>query len=83
MKNMDLSQARTWRTLDFMLSLDSLQPYVNWLRSVTTANGRSFSQPIIGPDGKEDPRQSQRVEFRVVTNADDRMEQLLHTLGAK
>jgi outer membrane protein OmpA-like peptidoglycan-associated protein len=52
MKNMELSQARTRRTLDFMLSLDALQANLAWLRTVATANGRSFSQPIKGPDGK-------------------------------
>ena len=83
MRNMELSQARTRKALDFVLSLDSLQPNVAWLRSITTANGRSFSQPIKGLDGKEDPLQSQRVEFRVVTNAEEKMTQLLDTLVAK
>jgi outer membrane protein OmpA-like peptidoglycan-associated protein len=83
MKNMELSQARTRQTLEFVLSLDSLQSNLAWLRTVTTANGRSFSQLIKGPDGKEDPLQSQRVEFKVVTNADEKMTQLLDALAAK
>jgi outer membrane protein OmpA-like peptidoglycan-associated protein len=83
MRNMELSQARTRKALDFVLSLDSLQPNMAWLRSITTANGRSFSQPIKGLEGKEDPLQSQRVEFRVVTNAEEKMTQLLDTLVAK
>jgi len=77
MRNMELSQARTLRTLEFMLSLDTLKGNLDWLRSVTTANGLSSSRPIKGADGKEDPLLSQRVEFRVVTNAEEKMRQLL------
>jgi len=80
---MELSQARTRKTLEFMLSLDALQPELPWLRTVTTANGRSFSQPIFGPDGREDPMQSQRVEFRLLTNAEARMSELLEKLATK
>ena len=47
----------------------------DWLIKHLTANGLSFSQRIEN-DGKENFEKSRRVEFRIRTNADEKMTQL-------
>ncbi len=72
--NMELSQDRTLSTLEFMLNLRSLQDKADWLRKHVTANGLSSSRPM--PGHKEDEASNQRVEFRVTTNAEERIKAL-------
>jgi hypothetical protein len=40
----------------------------------------SSSQPIVGKDGIIDEKASQRVEFRIVTNADENISKIANTL---
>jgi outer membrane protein OmpA-like peptidoglycan-associated protein len=75
-ENMQLSQSRTRTVLEYVLSLSQLDNQQSWLRSRLTANGLSSSK-IIYRDGKEDIKASQRVEFRVRTNADERIAEIL------
>jgi outer membrane protein OmpA-like peptidoglycan-associated protein len=75
--NMELSQERTRRTLEHVLLLPDVLPEKKWLIGKVTANGLSSSQPRLGPDGLEDPDASQRVEFRVRTNAESRIGDIL------
>lgn len=75
--NMALSQARTRSTLKYVLSLPAVANQRTWLTSHLTANGLSSSKLIRGPDGREDPEASQRVEFRVRTNADARISDMI------
>jgi outer membrane protein OmpA-like peptidoglycan-associated protein len=75
-ENMQLSQSRTRTVLEYVLSLPQLHSQQSWLRSRVTANGLSSSK-IIYRDGKEDTKASQRVEFRVRTNADERIADML------
>jgi hypothetical protein len=49
-----------------------------WFRQHITANGLSSSQPIIkNPTSYKEDELNQRVEFRIVTNASDRIDQLI------
>lgn len=75
--NMELSQARTRETVAYLLALDSVSGERSWLRTNLTANGLSSSRLVYGPDGEEDEAASRRVEFRVVTDADQRIEAIL------
>jgi outer membrane protein OmpA-like peptidoglycan-associated protein len=75
--NMALSQSRTRSTLEYVLTLPSVAANRDWLRAHLTANGLSSSKLIRRSDGSEDPEASQRVEFRVRTNADARIAQML------
>ncbi len=78
--NMDLSQQRTRSTLKFIMSLPVFQSDEEWLKEHITANGLSSSRPIIkNPRSTQDDEVNQRVEFRIVTNAADRFEQLIET----
>jgi len=76
--NMDLSQQRTRSTLKFIMNLPVFQSDEKWLKEHITANGLSSSRPIIkNPKSTRDDEVNQRVEFRIVTNAADRFEQMI------
>ncbi|MBF0187655.1 MAG: OmpA family protein [Magnetococcales bacterium] len=78
-KNMRLSQDRTRSVLQYCLQLPQVQQDASWARSTITANGLSSSRPILLKDGKEDATRSRRVEFRVRTNAEQKIVQILRT----
>lgn len=75
-KNMQLSQSRTRTVLEHVLGIQQVVTQQSWLKAHLTANGLSSSK-LITRDGKEDVRASQRVEFRVKTNADERIAEIL------
>ena len=76
--NMDLSQQRTRSTLKFIMGLPVFQSDEEWLKEHITANGLSSSRPIIKkPKSTQEDEVNQRVEFRIVTNAADRYEQMI------
>lgn len=74
-KNMELSQARTRSVLEYTMTLDSVQNELNWMLQKLTANGLSYSQRIV-ENNQENPIKSRRVEFRIRTNADEKMDLL-------
>ena len=72
-KNMELSQARTRSALRYMIALDNVKDNAEWLRRHVMANGLSSSHLILRADGTEDPVKSQRVEFRIRTDAESKV----------
>ncbi len=76
-RNMELSQSRTRSTLQYVLSLSSVQGEKAWLRSFLTANGLSSSKLILDKGGTENVVRSQRVEFRVRTDAEAKIATIL------
>lgn len=74
LENMRLSQERARSVLTYVFGL-KLPEQRDWLIKHLTANGVSFSQRIEN-DGKENFEKSRRVEFRIRTNADEKMTQL-------
>ena len=44
--------------------------------SKATANGLSYSHIIKNPDGSENSTRSRRVEFRIRTNAEQKLEEI-------
>ena len=75
-RNMALSQARTRTTLAYLLELPQVVGQRDWLKAHLTANGLSSSKPVMEA-GEEDPVRSRRVEFRLRTDAESRIEGLL------
>ncbi len=77
-RNMELSQGRTRSVLAYVLQLSPIagDPIKGWLKDRLTANGLSSSQPITR-NGAEDLEASRRVEFRVRTNAEERIVEIL------
>jgi outer membrane protein OmpA-like peptidoglycan-associated protein len=76
-KNMELSQSRTRTTLEYVLGLPAVAPWKSWLIARMTANGLSSSHPRLNSDGTENREASRRVEFRVRTNAEARIADIL------
>jgi outer membrane protein OmpA-like peptidoglycan-associated protein len=73
--NMDLSQQRTRSTLRFVMSLPAFKDDEEWFKRHITANGLSSSRPVFrNPSSLTEDEKNQRVEFRIVTNAADRIE---------
>ena len=77
--NMALSQNRTRSVLQYVLSTITEGNEREWTRSLITANGLSSSQPILR-DGFEDSNASRRVEFRVRTDAEQQLSDILQQL---
>jgi len=77
--NMALSQNRTRSVLQYVLTTINPDNEREWTRSLITANGLSSSQPILR-DGTEDPNASRRVEFRVRTDAEQQISDILQRL---
>lgn len=78
--NMGLSQARTRSALEFVLNLPGVQNNEQWLIEHVTANGLSSSRPISESVVPAALLANQRVEFRIVTNASDRMDEIAKEL---
>ena len=79
-KNMTLSQARTRTTLEFIFLLPETVENEEWLKTRLTANGLSSSRPIKNKNLQIDEKASQRVEFRIVTNADEKLETIAKSI---
>lgn len=75
--NMELSQARTRSTLNYVLMLPTVEQHRAWLWRFLTANGLSSSRPILDAERHEDAQRSRRVEFRVRTDAETRIANIL------
>ncbi|CAL2105662.1 OmpA family protein [Tenacibaculum sp. 190524A02b] len=77
--NMELSQNRTRNVLSYVLSnIKKEEELALWTRLNVTANGLSSSKPIKNEEGKENRELSRRVEFRVKTNAEKRIANILN-----
>lgn len=77
MLNMALSQERTRSVLQYVLFIPRSSDLQSWLIGHLTANGLSSSKLRVNFDGSEDRDASRRVEFRVRTNADTRLTEVL------
>lgn len=72
--NMKLSQDRTRSVLQYCLNLLPANEQ-EWAMERITANGLSSSH-LIKIHGKENAKLSRRVEFRIRTNAEERLEEI-------
>ena len=65
MKNLELSQDRALAVAKFCFKQSKLSDNeLKTLQSILTAKGRSFSNPILNPDGSINLEKSRRVEFK-------------------
>jgi len=75
---MELSQQRTTTTLRYIMSLKVFRDDEEWFKKHLTANGLSSSRPRVqNPKSSFEDEANQRVEFKVVTNAAERLEREL------
>lgn len=75
-RNMELSQGRTRSVLQHVYGLAETAGKQDWVKRHLAAVGLSSSRPVE-INGQEDAERSRRVTFRVITNADIRMRQIL------
>lgn len=80
MHNIELSQGRARNVLDYCLKIaerDSIKHnQIEEIRNKITANGLSYSHPILNEDGTENKNKSRRVEFKIRTNAEEQLEEI-------
>ena len=79
--NMALSQGRTRTVLEYVYRLAEISPHRNWIKSHIAAVGFSSAKPVLNEKGEEDFHRSRRVTFRVISNADIRIQQILEIDG--
>lgn len=75
--NMALSQGRTRSVLSYLYDLPEVSTYQEWIKANLAAVGFSSSRLMLDEEGREDIDQSRRVTFRVITNADTQIRQIL------
>ena len=75
--NMELSQGRTRSVLDYLYNLNHISDQKEWIKANVAAVGFSSSRVILDEEGIEDPDRSRRVTFRVITNAETQIRQIL------
>ena len=78
--NMVLSQGRTRSVLNYLLEMEDLEHSRDWLKSTFSAVGFSSSRLILDEEQQEDRTASRRVAFRIVTNAEEQIAQIIRDL---
>ena len=79
LKNADLSQTRSFAVLAYCFQLSAITSYQEWLTETLRANGLAFAKSIRD-NGVENRDRSRRVEFRVKTKAEEKIEEIIRTL---
>ena len=80
--NMKLSQERTRAVLEYAYRLSEVREYRDWIKRFLTANGLSSSQ-LRKINGQEDKGLSRRVEFRVRTDTERKIEEIIRSFEGK
>jgi outer membrane protein OmpA-like peptidoglycan-associated protein len=79
LNNMELSQSRSAKVLEYVLKIEGIGEADVWTRNKITSIGYSSSQlkyKEIGPKIIEDKISSRRVAFRIVTDGEKRLDQI-------
>jgi len=77
LNNVELSQQRALSTLKYCYQLGAVKDKREWLQKMLRANGLSFAQRIFNEDGSENAEKSRRVEFKIVTKAEEKLHRIL------
>lgn len=76
--NMELSQNRTRSVLNFVLENTNYEnSEKEWIQLNLTANGLSFSKPLADNNTELGQSLNRRVEFRIRTNAEKQIDEIL------
>ncbi|ELA08939.1 hypothetical protein MOMA_00970 [Moraxella macacae 0408225] len=74
-ENMRLSQDRTRAVLQYVYYIRGIEQYRPWIKQNLASVGLSSSKAIV-INKQEDKEQSKRVTFRIITNADEQLQNL-------
>jgi len=80
LKNMELSQDRSKNVLAYCFSIKDVAKNDDWMIQSLRANGMAFSKVLYKENGREDMRKSQRVEFKVLTKAEEKIYKILEKI---
>ncbi|MGC6437903.1 MAG: OmpA/MotB family protein [Flavobacteriaceae bacterium] len=75
--NVELSQGRSREVLRYCYNKINNDVQKKWLEMTATANGLSYSKLIFYENGEENQKSSRRVEFRIKTNSESTLKQIL------
>lgn len=76
--NMKLSQDRTRSVLEYVLENTTITGELKrWIQQKLTANGLSYSKPIASNETEIGKSQNRRVEFKIRTNAEKQIDEIL------
>ncbi len=75
--NIELSQQRSLATLIYCYKLEAVETKREWLQQMLKANGLSFAKRLLNENGTENFEESRRVEFKVITKAEEKLYQIL------
>ena len=82
--NMNLSQQRALKVLEYCFGQDGVTNRRDWLIENLRANGLSYSRPLPGPGREnEDKALSRRVEFRVITKSEEKMLKIIEEISTE
>jgi len=79
--NLNLSQARAYSVMNFLLSLKMAKDYD--IKKYILASGRSYLDPILDENGKEDKEASRRIEIKFLLKNDQAMKEIERILDDK
>jgi chemotaxis protein MotB len=82
LRNARLSQDRSFKVLNYVYLLPMVAERRDWLIKVLRANGLSFAKLIFDENQNEDFARSRRVEFRVLTKAEEKIYTILEKARA-
>lgn len=77
-KNMELSQGRTLSVLRYLFEIPESHQYRAWIKANIAAVGLSSSKLIYEKSGEEAVEASRRVNFRIITNSDEQITNILN-----
>jgi chemotaxis protein MotB len=79
--NLNLSQARAYSVMNYLLSLKMAKDYD--IKKYILASGRSYLDPILDENGKEDKDASRRIEIKFLLKNDKAMQEIERILDEK
>ena len=80
LENVDFSQKRVKAVLEHILGLDAISSdldLLNWVQTKISASGFAYTRPIPDSNGQPNWELSRRVEFRVRTDAEAQIREML------
>ncbi len=79
--NLGLSQRRAYEVMNYLLSLNVVK--TNHIKSLMSASGRSYLDPIYDKNGKEDKEASRRIEIKFSLKNQSAMKEIERILDEK